>query len=188
MRMFTAVRLSEEAVEDLEEFLEPRRGAFGISWTPPEHWHVTVAFLADVPDRAVDDLIDRTADAVARRVPIEPAVAGGGVFPDPFAAKVFWAGLSLTDSDRQELDRLAAGCRTAASTAGVGVDGARFRPHLTLGRPRRTADATRWLRLLDTYRGPSWAVGEVELVTSQLGQGRNGHPRHDVIARFRMGT
>lgn len=178
MRMFAAVRLSEEAVEDLEDFLEPRRDAFDVRWTPPEHWHVTLAFLPEVPGRKLDDLIDRTAAALSGRRSLHLSVRGGGVFPDPFSAKVFWAGLDSSATDREELDRWASGCRNAANVAGVEVDGGRFRPHLTLARRPRGGDATRWLRLLDTYQGPAWPVDAVELVTSILGQGRNGSPRH----------
>ena len=46
----------------------------------------------------------------------------------------------------------------------IEVDGARFRPHLTLGgwRPGRPADASLADRL-SGYRGPDWPVSEVAL-------------------------
>jgi 2'-5' RNA ligase len=67
------------------------------------------------------------------------------------------------------------------------VDGAPFRPHLTLARLRRAADVVRWLRLLDTYESRPWTVTELALVRSYLGQGAGGRPHHEVVEVFALG-
>lgn len=113
------------------------------------------------------------------------AVSGGGAFPDVGRARVLWAGLEVDPPD--ELDRLAAGCRAAASTSGVAVDNTRFKPHLTLGRLTRPAEMSNWVRLLDGYRGPTWTLGEVALVASYLGEGARGRPRYEVLETFALG-
>ena len=86
-----------------------------------------------------------------------------------------------------ELDRLATGVRAAATKAGADPAGGRFRPHVTLARVRRPLEATRWLRVLDTYRGPAWTAAEVALVESHLGEGPRGRPRHQTRATFELG-
>ena len=63
----------------------------------------------------------------------------------------------------------------------------RFHTHLTLARLTVPADATRWLRVLDLYSGPSWQAAEVQLIASYLGQGRNGRARHEVREIFPLG-
>jgi 2'-5' RNA ligase len=181
-RMFVAAYPSLEAIEDLDAFLDPRREAADFRWTVPEQWHLTLAFLADVPDRAQDDLIERLERAAAKRPAMTAAVAGGGAFPGPDDAKVLWVGLDVEDP--AALDSLAAGCRAAAAKAGCQPSGERFRPHLTIARLRRPMEATKWVRLLDSYRGPEWALGEVALLSSHLGEGPRKRPRHEVLATF----
>jgi 2'-5' RNA ligase len=97
---------------------------------------------------------------------------------------VLYAGV-LTDAEGSvELDRLATGARAAAAKAGTEVDGGRFHPHVTLARTGRPIEATRWIRVLDAYRGPSWSVEEIALVASYLGEGPRRRPRYEVLDSF----
>ncbi len=182
MRMFVAIRPPDHVIEDLDDFLAPRRDAGRLRWTHPDTWHLTLAFMADVPDRSRDELEERLAVAAARRRALDLRLAGGGAFPDPARAKVLHAG-AQTD-DPVELARLAVGARAAAAKSGAPPDGAAFVPHLTLARMNRPVEATRWLRVLGAYGGPTWTVDEVELVASHLGEGPRNRPRHEPIARF----
>ena len=187
MRMFVAVVPPESAVEHLDEFLEVRREAGPFRWTLAEQLHVTLAFLAEVPDRSLDDLMERLGRAARRRTPVATRVAGGGAFPDAGRARVLWAGLDLEEAGRTELSRMATGARAAASKAGVAVGGQRFRPHVTIARLGRPAEVSSWVRLLDAYRGPEWRVDRWSLVASHLGAGPRGRPRHEVVETFDVG-
>ena len=182
--MFVAVQPPVSVVEHLDAFLEVRRDAAAYRWAPAEQLHVTLAFLADVPERRLEDLVERLERAAARRSPFPAAVAGGGAFPDVGRARVLWAGLQLEEPGRTELTRMATGARAAAGRAGVPVDGQRFRPHLTIARLGRPEEVTSWVRLLDAYRGPSWTVDRFTLVASYLGEGPRGRPRHEPMAEF----
>lgn len=184
MRMFVAVRPPEEAIEDLDEFLSVRRAAGPFRWALAEQLHLTLAFLADVPDHRLDALFERLAHAARRRTAFGTAIAGGGAFPDPARGRVLFADLDLTPEASTELDRLATGCRTAATTSGLEVDGQRFRPHLTLARIGRPTELSSWVRLLGAYRGPAWSVEEIALVGSHLGEGPRRRPRYEVIETF----
>lgn len=184
MRMFVALRPPPEAVEHLDEFLEPRREAAAFRWTLPEQLHVTLAFLADVPERHLDDLVERLERAAKRRTSFETRVTGGGAFPNAARARVLWAGLDLDEAGRTELDRMATGARAAAGKAGVAVEGQRFRPHVTVARLGRPAEVSRWVQLLDGYAGPTWPADHVELVASYLGEGPRNRPRHEVVQTF----
>ncbi len=187
-RMFAAVMPPPGVLEHLEEFLAPRQEARvegrPLRWTPVAQWHVTLAFMEHVPDRAYDDLVARLAAAAARRRPVEARLAGAGAFPDPSRARLLYAGI---ETDPVELERMATGARHAAVAAGVEVDGQRFRPHLTVARVARPVEATRWLRVLETYAGPVWRVEEVALVASHLGEGPGGKARHEVVGTFALG-
>ena len=186
--MFVAVTPPEDALEHLDEFLEPRRGTGDFRWVLREQLHVTLAFLADVPDRSTDELLERMERAAKRRTAFPTALVGGGAFPNVRRARVLWAGLELDEVRRTELSRLATGARAAASKAGVAVDGARFRPHLTVARLKHPQEATSWVRLLDAYRGPAWTVDGVDVVASYLGQGPRKRPRYETVGSFPLGS
>lgn len=199
--MFVAVIPPEQVVGDLEEFLAPRRDAHRtedraargsgrdrreppLRWTLPEQWHLTLAFAADVPDRAYDDLVARLQRAARKRAPMAARVAGGGAFPNPARARVIYGSV---ETDGIGMSRVATGARAAMAKAGAEVEGGKFHPHLTLARVSRPIEATRWIRVLEAYRGPQWQVEEISLVASYLGEGPRNRPRHEVVDTFALG-
>ena len=186
--MFVAVVPPDDALDHLDEFLDRRRGAADFRWVLREQLHLTLAFLAEVPLRSLEELEERLGRAAKRRTPFRTAITGGGAFPNVGRARALWAGLELDDAARVELARLATGSRAAASKAGIAVDGARFKPHVTVARLRRPQEATAWVRLLDAYRGPSWYVDTVELVESFLGEGPRNRPRYETRGSFPLGS
>lgn len=187
MRMFVAVRPSVDALEDLDAFLDVRRESASFRWTQLDQVHLTLAFLAEVPDRSLDELGERLARAARKRTPLTTRITGGGAFPHAAKARVLWAGLDLGEPAKEELRRLATGARAAATKSGVAVDGQRFRPHLTVARMGAPLEVTNWVRLLDGYAGPQWPIEEIELVASHLGEGPRNRPRHEVVASYPLG-
>lgn len=185
--MFVALVPPEPAIADLDAFLEPRRDVGDLRWTDPQQVHVTLAFLAEVEERRLDDLVERLERAAARRTAFTTAITGGGAFPNAARARVVWAGLDLDETGRTTLDRLATGCRAAASRAGIAVDGQRFRPHLTVARTRVPGEVSSWVRLLDGYAGPRWSADRISLVASYLGEGPRGRPRYEPVVELELG-
>jgi RNA 2',3'-cyclic 3'-phosphodiesterase len=179
VRLFVAVQPPPEVVENLEEFLEPRLDVEGPRWSAPSGWHVTLAFAGAVPERVVEPVLEGVASVARTRAPMRLTVAGGGCFPDVARAKVLWAGVD----DGGALEPLAGAVRSACAVVGAAPEGGPFVPHVTLGRFGRAVDATRWVRVLDTYRGPSWLAEEVVVVESHLPRERGHRPRHEVLAR-----
>jgi 2'-5' RNA ligase len=180
-RMFVGIVPPEPVREDLAGFLEARSG---MPWMHPEQWHLTLAFLASVDEHRVDDLVEWLTAAAARRQVFPARLGGAGCFPYPTHASVLW--LAAHSGPRGEgatdLRRLAVNTRSAANAVGAATDGKAFVPHLTVARLRRPIEATKWLRVLDTYQGPDWDVTHVDLVASYLGQGPNRRPRYETVA------
>lgn len=186
MRMFVALTPPDSALEDLAEFLAPRQEAEpGFRWTAREQWHITLAFMSQVADRHLDDLHARLERAAGRRTSFPVTLAGGGAFPNPGRAKVLYAGVDAADT-REELTRLATGARAAASKAGAETDGGRFHAHLTLARIGRPTEVSRWIRVLDSYRGPAWPADRVSLIQSHLGEGPRKRPRYETVGSFML--
>lgn len=179
-RMFVAIRPPADVVADLADFLEPRTG---LTWIDAAQWHLTLAFFAAVPEHRVEDLAGRLADAARGVDPFELTLTGAGAFPDPSRARVLWLGVRTpSGAGEGPLARLAGRARNAGNVVGAPADGRAFVPHLTLARPRRPIEATRWLRVLETFTSRTWRVEEITLIASHLGEGPKRRPRHEVVA------
>ncbi|MFL6161691.1 MAG: RNA 2',3'-cyclic phosphodiesterase [Jatrophihabitantaceae bacterium] len=183
MRMFVAVRPPEQVLDDLADYVEPRRDVDSpLRWSRPEQWHITLAFLPSVADHQRDGLIERLAETAVSRPPFQLGLAGAGAYPNPARARVLWAGVK---GDLDPLARLAGNLRSAAGRSGTHVEGGEFQPHLTLARIGRPLEVTRWLRVFDLYASASWLVEEVVLYHSQLG---GGPARYTAVERFPLGA
>jgi 2'-5' RNA ligase len=161
VRLFVSLRPPPQSVAHLAAALVGRRTS------PPEQWHVTLAFLGEVSNPEI--LYDGLRAAASRTPPFELHLAGGGAFN---AARVAWAGLG---GDLDGLAVLASEAQQACRDAGIALEHRRFRPHLTVGKTGRVDPA-----LLSDYRGPPWQVREIELVHSVLGR----TVTHTVVERF----
>lgn len=185
MRLFVAVVPPESALEDLADFLEPRQEAgTELRWTDPNQWHLTLSFMGEVPERTVEPLVERLAARTTRFAAETVRISGAGAFPNPYRARVLWAGVH--EEAEGGLRSLATGIRHACSAAGAAPEGGKFHPHITLARLRRPVEATRWIRALEGYAGPSWTASEVTLIASHLGEGRGNRPRYEEIATFAL--
>jgi len=161
MRLFVAVVPPAEVVEELAAAVAPLRSAAPrLRWSEPDRWHVTLAFLGQVPDAVRPGLADRLDRVTRRHGPVDLTLAGGGRFGD----RVLWVGVS------GDLAPLAAGVRRAVERAGVTtMDNKPLRAHLTLARvPNgRRVD----LRpLVDSLRqavpARSWVMSGISLMSS----------------------
>lgn len=179
-RLFAAVVPPPDVVAELERFLEPRRGADpSLHWTLPTSWHITCAFLPAVADQAMDDLVEGLSAGLNGIASFAVEVCGAGAFPDPDRARVLWLACS---QGADELTRLAQRCRSAANRAGVTVDGAAFRPHLTLARARGVP-VMRWLRVLEALPAIGWKATDVQLIRSSALPAGAGYR---TVARFHL--
>lgn len=180
LRVFAAVVPPPEALEHLDAFLDPRRSAAEFRWTRSEQMHLTLAFMPEAEERRVDEYVDRLAESLDDLSAGELVLAGSVVFPNVTEGRVLATGVS---GDVELLERLSVRARNAAVSSGIEVDGSRFRPHLTVARTGgRPTELTSWVRLLDTYAGPTWALSSVEVIASHLGEGPRRTPRYETLA------
>ncbi len=185
MRLFVAVVPPDEVLDDLEEHLEPRRDAGAdVRWTDRHQWHVTLAFLGDVAERRLDDLTEALTRSAAKRSPLVLRLAGAGAFPNPYAARVLWAGVEqvrgdLTTSHAAYAPRRARWGRHPTAPASTPTS----RWGASPGRRRRPGGSARSM----PFEGPAWVADHVTLVESHLGEGRGRRPRYEVVAELPLG-
>lgn len=189
VRVFAAVVPPPEAHAHLEGFIEPRREVHSdLRWTPSHLWHVTLAFMSDVPERILDEVIEVVATVSAEYEPIPLRLTGAGTFPNPAEARVVWMDVRSGDpDDLAYLESLALSVRRACGRVGASPAGGDWQPHLTLARSRRPFEATHWLRVMDSYAGPSWVADEVTVFVSPRGQGK-GRPHYEAVAVCPLGA
>ncbi len=179
VRLFVAIDPPPAALAELDAALGPARivAPHGLRWIRPEQWHLTLAFLGEVPDAEVPAVTAALATAVGD-APMRLRLAGGGCFGD----RVLWAGVA---GDTHALRRLAEAVSGTARVAGTEAPEAPYRPHLTLARAGKApADLRPAATALAGLVGAVWDVAEVSLVHSRLGAGPGGRAAHEAIARW----
>ncbi|WP_328991108.1 RNA 2',3'-cyclic phosphodiesterase [Kribbella sp. NBC_01245] len=183
MRLFVGVVPPLEVVEHLAEFVEPRRSHpdEDLRWSSESTWHITLAFLGEVPDYKTDDLAEGLEFVAKRQKPIDLRLKGAGAFPGVPNARVLFTGVH---DPEDQLAHLASVTRGAVNKAGVQVDGRKFTPHVTLARLGRPVDVLRYVRVLDLYEGPEWTATGFELISSRLGEGPSHGAAYDTVGEW----
>ena len=101
-----------------------------LRWVPADNLHVTVWFLGEVREPAVDPLVAALKRGLA--VPFfDLHVAGTGAFPSSAAPKVLWLGLP---SGRDGLIAIHARLRPVLAPLGFTPEERSYNPHLTIAR------------------------------------------------------
>ncbi|MFI0975866.1 RNA 2',3'-cyclic phosphodiesterase [Streptomyces sp. NPDC021093] len=167
VRVFVAVAPPDEAKEELEQALRPAYDAHPrMRWNRIEDWHITLAFLGELPVAAATLLRPPLAALAESRPPLALALSGGGHFDE----RVLWSGI---DGDLDGLQLLAAEVRAVVKDCGIPFEDRPLRPHLTLARARRTdpTAAAEAAAGLTGFTGRPWRAERLHLVGSNIGRG-----------------
>jgi RNA 2',3'-cyclic 3'-phosphodiesterase len=177
MRLFVALTLPDRIVAEATAALEDIRlsAPDGLRWIPGRRWHITLAFLGEVPHERVPALERNVGTETDRTAPLQLRIEGAGRFDN----RVLWAGI---DGDVAGLVSLANRVSVAVRRAGVELDDHKFRPHLTLGRMRSHADLRPVAEAIAGLHTSSWTAGDASLVRSVLGP----EPVYSTVARWRL--
>lgn len=179
MRLFVAAYPPAAVLDDLARVLADRhlsRTGANVRLAPREQWHLTLAFLGEVPDERAGDAAAAVDRAAERGGPATVRLAGAGRFGRG-TFTIVWAGIT---GQVTELKELAGAVRRELKRARLPRDDRPYRPHLTLARPGDRLPAEELaddLAVLRAYQGPQWTVEELRLMRSHLGP----HPRYDVL-------
>jgi RNA 2',3'-cyclic 3'-phosphodiesterase len=140
MRLFLALDIPDAIRDRISLFIEGVTGfAADARWANPESLHVTLKFIGEQPDSAVDQIKQSVSQIHADATEIH--FRNYGFFPTAKSPRVFWIGVE----SGPELATLAAAIDHALSSLGIPKEPRPFSPHLTLARaagaagsPRRT--------------------------------------------------
>lgn len=145
----------------------------------PEALHLTLVFLGDCPEPALEAAHERLEALKEARFSL--SLQGLGLFGKD-RPRVAWAGVAPS----AELLHLQAKVETIARRAGCPLDARKFIPHVTLGRfqPPAPPDAMRLERAVAMgagFRTEPWEVTALTLWRSHL-TGKGSH--YEVLARY----
>lgn len=132
VRLFVGLDIPETVVYDLAP---ARGGVEGAHWQRDNQLHLTLAFIGDVPGRVgreIEDALSRI-----RFEPFQLSLSGVGLFGKPKHPKALWAGVE----NRKPLLHLHEKVTAALDRIDVETERRKFKPHVTLARFRRGAQA-----------------------------------------------
>ncbi|MGA8113076.1 MAG: RNA 2',3'-cyclic phosphodiesterase [Actinocatenispora sp.] len=185
-RLFIAVRPPDSALAELAHLVDDLATArAGARLTDRSRWHITVAFLGEVPESRVGDASAALTAAAERAVPVRLRIAGGGRFGRG-RFTVLWAGIAgETEQDLPAFGGMARAVRRELRRARLPYDEKPFRPHLTLARPGGKLDDPEIRADVETLRGSTGApftVDQLWLYRSRLGP----DPSHTPVSHCRL--
>ena len=179
IRLFIAIDPPKEARQVLAETINELEKSIpnGVRWVQPHRIHLTVKFLGNVSNSALDDILAAIEQASNdfQDGNFNLNLFGLGLFPNRSRPRVLWAGVQ---GDLDSLEKLHHEVDSAVSRLGFTLDQGPYRPHLTLGRPRNGVPQQRLSLIGDTISNwPSlrpviWPVDSVHLIQSVSEPGR----------------
>ena len=161
MRLFIAIELPDDLKRELGRLKVDIPGA---RWVPVDQIHLTLAFLGEVEEAAVERLTGELARVQAPEFQL--CFSGTGCFPDRRRPRVLWIGLE----PNPRLNVLAAGVREAVLACGIPQEERPFSPHISLARLKLSPPGE-FEAFLDQHkkpRLPALHVREFTLFLSRL--------------------
>lgn len=147
LRVFIAV-VPQGLVDDnsfQQVFKKIRIGAdrrnIEVRWTPLENLHITTNFIGSVAEDRVAEIAQIMDQVAQKEDPFTLELRQVGAFPNERQARVVWIGVAAA----KPLVAMQQDLRQKLVDAGFEQEEREYRPHLTLGRIRKTRNAKDWL-------------------------------------------
>ncbi len=189
-RSFVALLLNEEAREAVAAEVERLRPlSRAVAWVPARNLHITLRFLGEQGEPALEQARGALQEAAAATTPFTLTLHGLGAFPGFERPRILWIGVAQGALETRELQ---ATVERALERAGFAREPRPWHPHLTIG---RVFDERRWRRetSLDLRQAVARAgslpfasvpVAALSLMRSDLSP---AGARHSELARMTLG-
>ena len=159
-----------------------------LRWVDPVGIHLTLAFLGELNDEQLEEVMAAAEDAAHRASPFSYRLSGLGVFGSPRQPRVIWVGIEESSGRLVRLHRI---LNKELERRGFEVDTRPFSPHLTLSRvkaPLKPDEQQRLQRLLASLQiaksSPLPHVQHLNVMKSELS--RTG-AKYTCLREFNLG-
>ncbi len=172
VRLFIAVEITGEIRKKLAEFQdELKKVDADAGWVAPENLHITLKFIGYIDEEKIDAVTSIIKDSLTHIKPFDLRYAGVGTLPTEKNPRVIFADVRDTGGVLVKIhERL----DNQLVALGVGREGRKFNPHLTLGRIKTRRNVRRLVESLNSYNGFDFGsehVTRVVLMKSDLSPG-----------------
>jgi 2'-5' RNA ligase len=130
MRLFTGIALPAEARGPLLALTEQLRPLANLAWTPEDKLHITTKFIGEWPESRLAEL-QQVLSAVSVSESVDIHIRRLGWMPNARFPLTLYAGVHMTGDLPRATEELLEGL-------GILIEKRIYRPHVTLGRIRRT--------------------------------------------------
>ncbi len=186
-RLFVAILLPEEVKKEIARRVRPLQVLpCRVKWVEEENYHLTLKFLGEVEEEAVQEISAALEALAPAHVPFSLSYGDWGVFPGRARPRVLWMGLK---GDLPRLLALQAAVEDRLAALGYPREEKEFHPHITLGRVKSPEGAALLVAKMEEVlpRGEvgSFRVAEFHLMESRLSR---AGPAYSPRGSYRLAT
>ncbi len=169
IRTFIAVDVPEnvkEKIFELEKELA-RTVVEGVKWEEKEKFHITLKFLGDLSEDAIDSIYEVLSESLKGFGKFSVIYKGVGCFPEIKNLRVIWVGC---EDPSGKLFKLREIVEEKMSELGFEREDKEYHPHITLGRVKKPKNISNLIKKIESINFESEAgeVAEVLIMKSDL--------------------
>ncbi|GIP29627.1 RNA 2',3'-cyclic phosphodiesterase [Paenibacillus sp. J23TS9] len=190
LRLFIAIKLSEDLKSKLEEWREHYQQEFAFkTWTHREDYHITLQFLGDVEPVRVPAISQKLQTIAHQFHPFKLKFGKAGIFGVGTSPKVLWAG--VIDYNHM-LNQLQEAVTIGMEEFGFVKESRPYHPHITIARKYTgnepfQLDSVPSLLPQTALKGQEegeafWTINEFVLFSTHL----HDRPMYEILESFRM--
>ena len=181
MRTFVAIKI--ESGEELLGFINNihhRLRDEKIKWVHPDNMHLTLFFLGETEDSQIQSIGTGLREIAENSMQISLMLSGIGVFKNIRDPRVIWIGLK----ENQYLVDFHSRIQKFIGDQGFPKDDRPFRPHLTIGRPKRIHNRETLREIIEKNRDRTFQESIVEDIIFYQSIRKERGPEYRVIEKL----
>lgn len=165
-RTFIAFSFEEYSVEALVGLQNQlKRKIKTVAWTKPHQFHITLAFLGEIPIEEVTKAVVAIKPVINNFVPISLKVTGINGFPSDANARIIYA--QLGGAQLEYFLQYVSKIRSILTEQNIEYIGKPFVPHVTIGRAKTNQN----LQKLTHITTPKLVLSSIGVYINSLQQG-----------------
>jgi 2'-5' RNA ligase len=185
VRTFIALDLDEDRLKSELRDFQDKLLSIGadVKLVAPVNIHVTLRFLGEIEEDAVQKVIDLMKEVTFQ--PFDLELRGVGVFPSISHMNVIWVAMRKGE---EELNRIVETIEPGLQRMGIPKDRKGFSPHITVARVRTGRNKQQTARLLEDLSDKDFGSMRVEQIRLKKSILAPGGPVYSTLFEVKAGN